>query len=113
MKDKELMKKCSQCGSEKELELFNKDKSSKDGYRCNCKECSKRYRDENKEKSKEYRIRNSESRREFDKNRKYDPIKKKEYYLLNKERILKNLRDNYNTDPNKKVSVSEGIPEKQ
>lgn len=35
------MKKCSKCKTEKPLEEFHKRKASKDGYRHDCKECSK------------------------------------------------------------------------
>lgn len=82
------MKRCSKCGIDKEMNSFSKDKSSKDGYRCNCKECAKKYRIENSDKIREYRDNNRERTREYGKNRKYDPERKREYYQLNKEEIL-------------------------
>jgi Recombination endonuclease VII len=36
-------KLCSQCGIEKPLGDFGKNKQSKDGYRSNCKECHSKY----------------------------------------------------------------------
>lgn len=36
-----LIKKCSQCGVEKTLSCFHKQKATKDGYRTICKECRK------------------------------------------------------------------------
>lgn len=55
-----MIKKCSKCGVEKELELFSACKSAKDGRRSDCKECcsmyKKKYRSnpDNKEKEKKY-----------------------------------------------------------
>ena len=65
------MKKCSRCNIEYDYYSFYKDKSSKDGLRSNCKECSKKYREETRDKQKEYREKN-------------------------KEKINKDQRDNYN-----------------
>jgi hypothetical protein len=41
------MKVCSKCGIEKSLAEFSKDKQKKDGLRCSCKECVKKYNDTN------------------------------------------------------------------
>lgn len=57
------MKKCSKCGIEKNESEFSKRKSSKDGLRQTCRECSRKYnleyrkahREEMNEKSKRYR----------------------------------------------------------
>ena len=49
------MKRCSKCFIEMNLYLFNKDKSSKDGHRSNCKLCNKVYREKNKDRDKVYR----------------------------------------------------------
>ena len=35
------MKICSKCKIEKELDFFSKDKGTKDGFSCWCKECKK------------------------------------------------------------------------
>jgi hypothetical protein len=97
------MKKCNKCDIEKDLELFNKDKSSKDGHRSNCKECNKNDRLKNKEKSKDYRLKNKEKIREYGKNRKFEPERKREYYLLNKEEILLNRKEYYKENRDQKL----------
>lgn len=64
------MKKCTQCNEEKDISLFSKSKRSKDGKRSECKDCNKKYRDfKSKTNNAEYR---------------------KSYYLLNKDKIIKN-----------------------
>lgn len=35
------MKTCKRCLTDKEITLFNKDRSRKDGYHCYCKQCAK------------------------------------------------------------------------
>lgn len=62
------MKVCCKCKEIKEFESFGKLKSSKDGYRYDCKDCRKKYSENNKNKIKEY---------------------KKNYYELNKEKYNK------------------------
>lgn len=37
----EKLKRCSKCGECKSLELFNKNKSKKDGHDCYCKSCNR------------------------------------------------------------------------
>lgn len=94
------MKSCSKCHISKELELFNKDKSSKDGHRSDCKECSRLYRIENSDKLKKYREDNKDksSKRWKDKyysNKDvYSDINKK-YYQLNKEKIKEKSKEYY------------------
>jgi len=90
-----MKKKCSKCDNEYELSFFYKDSSSKDGHRYNCRACSKKYREENKESQKEYREKNKEKIKEYHKNRKYDPIKSKEYYEENKERLKEKAKEYY------------------
>ncbi len=74
---------CCTCKNEISLDLFNKNKSSKDGYSARCKECRKKidklYREKYKEKAqeykKQYRLINNLKIKEYD----------KKYYLNNKE----------------------------
>jgi len=61
------MKMCSKCKETKLLDMFSRDKGTKDGYRSNCKLCTKAYRESNKEKIAEIN---------------------KAYYESNKEKIL-------------------------
>ena len=43
-------KACTQCKQVKKMSAFYKNKATRDGYSCNCKECQKVYRQVNKEK---------------------------------------------------------------
>ena len=74
-----MVKTCSKCKIEKPLTEFSKNKSSRNGYRSECKSCSKKYRKANAERIKQY-------------NKKYyqdNAEHYKEYYQDNKERINK------------------------
>lgn len=44
---------CNRCKQELSVEEFSKSSSSKDGYYCWCKKCSKQYREETKDREKE------------------------------------------------------------
>jgi hypothetical protein len=83
------MKRCSKCNNEYDFSNFYKDKSSKDGYRCNCKNCSKLYRDNNKDYEKEYREKNREKLSNYAKSlpKKEKKVRNSKYYLENKENI--------------------------
>lgn len=97
------MKKCSKCNNEYDFSNFYKDKSSKDGYRCNCKNCSKLYRDTNKDYQKEYRKENKDKIRDYDKSRVYNSEKKRKYYLSKKEDILIKRKFNYQNNRDSKI----------
>lgn len=64
-------KKCSKCGRELPLECFGRLAKSKDGFRCECKECRKQYHQEHREEIL---------------------AKNKERYQKQRENILKNAR---------------------
>lgn len=49
-----MLKICTKCNKEKNINEFHKKSNSKDGYRSNCRECSSKYNKSRKEKSKEY-----------------------------------------------------------
>ena len=89
------MKKCSKCNSEYDFSNFYKDKSSKDGYRFDCKNCAKLYRDNNKDYQKEYGKENKDKIRKYGKCRGYNPEEKRKYYLSKKEDILIKRKINY------------------
>jgi superfamily II helicase len=42
-----VKKICGLCGEAKEITRFSRNRSSKDGLQCYCKECSKQYREDN------------------------------------------------------------------
>lgn len=48
-----VKKRCHKCEIEKDVSLFNKNKSTKDGYTSQCKECYRSWHKNNPEKSKE------------------------------------------------------------
>ena len=86
------MKRCSRCKIEKELDEFNKSKSTKDGLQNMCKLCQKQYQKEyqkqyyqlNREKKKQYFQRNKEKRNQYT-NQYYhrNPEKNKARNMLN------------------------------
>ena len=86
-------KKCSKCKKTKSINQFNKRKTSKDGYRSQCRQCEKQYRlnnlakfreyakkyyNNNKDKVKEYREKNKKYRLAWIKNwrKKHPEIKR-------------------------------------
>lgn len=88
------MKRCSKCGIHKEIESFYRDKSTKDGYKYNCIDCTKAGR--NREKEKEYRERNKDRLSSYE--RSYDEVakqKKRDYYIRKKDEILNKRKDDY------------------
>jgi transposase-like protein len=115
-------KVCSVCKNKQDVENFGKLKSSKDGYRYDCKSCRRKYREENKtaikekqcdyynnhkiellNKNKEYRKNNltiiNVQRKEY-RNRpeikEHQKIKNKEYLPIRKERIKVLRKTNIN-----------------
>lgn len=102
------MKSCSQCNLEYDLSFFNKDKSSKDGHRANCKNCAKKYRESTKDKQIEYREKNKTITSERWKESYYrdKSIKKQkntEYYKNNKEKINLKSKEYYSINSEKKL----------
>lgn len=101
-------KKCNKCYIVKDLDLFNRDKSSKDGRRSNCKECSKLYRENNRDHIKEYRERNKDRiKKQIDlwvlNNIEKLKNDKKKYYQLNKQVILEKSATNYEKNKRRKL----------
>jgi hypothetical protein len=98
------MKQCYRCKEWKPLEKYNKDKKTKDGKDCYCRDCrkilNKEWREKNKERRKEYSKRYKEANKEYfneyqkaynkkywKKNKEILTEKKKEYYLANTEKL--------------------------
>lgn len=110
------MKKCSICGVEKPFEDFHKDKSSKDGRKAACKECTKKrakmYHQKNKAK-------NNESSRNWYKNNREKKLKQnKEWINSNVLRRLANVvtrrnKQKYGTDEVITKEALESILESQ
>lgn len=94
------MKKCSKCSIEKELVCFSKNKRSKDGLRCDCKDCRKEtiriYRENNKDKIKEKQKKFLED----------NPDYFRKYAEENKEN-LKEYKRKYKKDNKEKIRESD------
>lgn len=118
------MKICSKCKEEKNLDLFNRNKNSKDGRASACKACLKdyqdKYREANKENHKKWREANKESQKIYqkEKNRKWYEAnrdvqrkKHKEYRKKTKEKKKKYLRKYFKerrkNDPSFRLSGSQ------
>lgn len=108
------IKKCCKCHEEKNIDSFTKQKTSKDGFYCVCKDCKKKYDDayRKQNKSKISLIKKSHyfnnKKKILDNNRKYtltnkEPIKsyQKKYRDENKEKH-KNYQKKYR-ERNKKT----------
>ena len=76
------LKTCYKCKIEQQICNFGKLKSSKDGYRYDCKNCRKEYRENNKENIKQ---------------------KQQEYYLNNKDTLI-DKNKNYRIQNNEKIN---------
>ena len=86
------MKSCSKCKIDKEFTLFYKCSRNKSGYRSQCITCENEYKEANKDKQREY-----------SKNRVYNPISKRNYYLENKESILLQRKSTYESNKESKL----------
>jgi hypothetical protein len=88
----ETTKICCKCKLECDISNFGKLKSSKDGYRYDCKNCRKIYRECNKEHI------NNNSRKYYNDNKDELQIKNKEY-RKNNYILINNQRKEYRTRP--------------
>lgn len=78
-----MLKLCSKCKQEKDIELFNHCKNSKDGYSYICKQCQHEYDEARKDKRKEYTKQHSLEKREY--YNKYNKEHREEKLKYNKE----------------------------
>ena len=102
------MKTCSKCKNEKDFSSFARLKSSKKGYRSQCKMCVKEYNKDyysnNTENSKQYYINNKEHIKQNQskyqlENKEYIRNYNKQYQINNKNVINKYQRDRKLNDP--------------
>ena len=83
-------KRCSKCGVEKPLSEFHRDKTHKDGYHNQCKECKKKYRAANRERL------NARAKEFYAANREQQKVYSKKRYAVNRERYREyRLKRNY------------------
>jgi len=110
-------KVCPKCGCEKGFDCFSKDKSTKNGITCYCKDCLGASRKSKKPFGKGYNKTYYLNNRDkvLDSNKRYreknsDVLKQKksQYYLNNKEAINQKNRENYykNLDSRKESNRS-------
>ena len=102
------MKSCSKCKLDKELTLFYKCSSSKDGHRSNCITCCKQWKIDNKEKISDYLLSNKEriSRNRIERyhlNKDFFALKASNYYRENKEKIK--IKSNLYYENNKEAKL--------
>lgn len=101
-----MLKTCSKCKQEKDIEQFNKKKASKDGHDSMCKQCQHEYDEARKEKRKEYRKNYGpkyyENHKEYlkEKQRQYYQNNKEHYYEYEKERSKRPERIEYTNKHN-------------
>jgi hypothetical protein len=95
-----ITKICYKCKLELELTNFGNLKSSKDGYRYDCKQCRKIYRENNKDiikiKQHEYYCNNKE-----------ELLNKNKEYRINNFTIINNQRKEYRNRPEIKEHIKE------
>jgi hypothetical protein len=108
------MKRCTKCGELKELEAFNKNRSTKDGLQSQCRACKvetdRRYREANPEKERErhrrYREANPEKvsekdRRYYEANSEREREKYRRYRQANPEKVRETGRRYREANPEK------------
>jgi len=81
------MKICSICKELKDYNLFYKNKSNKDGHHSSCKDCQSKNKKYDREKRRQYYLLNKERDREKNSDR------RKKYYLNNKEEENKKSKE--------------------
>lgn len=93
------MKICSKCKVELSVDKFGKDKSSKDGLVCYCRDCriviEKKYRTENADKKKET------CKKYYENNKQKESARKKKYAKENPEILQKRKRKYTIENPDK------------
>jgi hypothetical protein len=95
-----MSKICSKCKVNKELLFFGKLKSSKDGFRYDCKICRKDYRNNNKDIIKE------NQKKYYNKN-KNDLLDKNKIYRLNNRDVINLQKKEYREKPDIKEHIKQ------
>jgi hypothetical protein len=93
-------KHCNKCNTTKSIENFYKDKNTKDGYKYQCKSCSKEYVLANHSKRKEtcklyYKTNKDNSKLYYQSNKNKIAEYKKEHYIANKDKIAEYKKEHY------------------
>jgi hypothetical protein len=88
-------KRCSKCSNTKDVSEFFKCKSSKDGYKSNCKDCSRKYNNKYRETNKDKVL-----------------LSHRLYNLFHKDEINNNNKKRYETEPEKRKQIQDNYREK-
>jgi len=88
------MKKCCRCKEEKDFSQFGRLKSSKDGYRHDCRLCRREFSMINRDKITEYK------KSHYAINRDDILSKNREYYIKNKEKMDSYIREYWKDEDN-------------
>lgn len=80
-----MIKICSKCKQEKDIELFNKRKSSKDGHDSMCKECQRQYDINRRNNPKRQEYCKNYNKKYYQNNSEYLKEYQKSFYQSNKE----------------------------
>ena len=112
-----MEKKCPKCNKLLSLNYFSKDKNTKSGFRSWCSLCIKTSKDKNKEinslKRKErYLLDKEKIKAKYLENKEVLVQKNKEYYQKNREAILKQKKEYNNKNPHVKKEYYERNKEK-
>ena len=110
-----MNKICTKCKVEKDVSGFYKSSKTKDGLKCQCKDCARKYDQENREKIAEYKKRYNEENRVhlYEKNREWRQRNRekckgyiRKYYQNNKEKCTKAARKYYQANREKYIQYS-------
>ena len=106
-------KKCSSCGQIKFINEFNKNRSKKGGYACQCKKCIRQYQVENKEYIKKYKKQYRKTHRSYfnkhsklwkDNNKEYIKKYKKQYNITHLKQNREYQKQYYANNSKAKIS---------
>lgn len=104
-----ISKICLCCGASKELDLFHKNKSKKDGYNNYCKLCISEYAKKRYIKNKDYILSSNSKWRQNNKNRFKELVKNWRKVNADRVRLYSNNRNAINRSAPGKLLLSEWL----
>ena len=94
------IKKCCKCQEEKTINLFTRQKTSRDGYYCVCKECKQKYDETYRDKNK---LEISSIKKRHYLNNKKKVLDNNRKYILANEESVKNYQKRYRDENREKI----------